>query len=62
VRIVFLTHYFSTLFMVGVIWFAQVAHDKQKIIHLRSAPRVGYWDLGVNRKGMEAIRAEFGKR
>ena len=25
-RIVFLTHLFSTLFMVGVIWFAQVVH------------------------------------
>ena len=33
----------------------------QKAIHLRSASRVGYWDLGVNRKRMESIRAEFGR-
>ena len=32
-----------------------------KVIHLRSASRVGYWDLGVNRKRMESIRAEFGR-
>ena len=32
----------------------------QKVIHLRSASRVGYWDLGVNRKRMESIRTEFG--
>ena len=33
----------------------------QKAIHLRSASRVGYWDLGVNRRRMESIRAEFGR-
>jgi len=37
------------------------ADESQKVIHLRSASRLGYWDLGVNRKRMEAIRAEFGK-
>jgi uncharacterized protein (DUF1499 family) len=36
--------------------------ESQKVIHLRSASRVGYWDLGVNRKRMEAIRAEFGRK
>jgi uncharacterized protein (DUF1499 family) len=36
--------------------------DKQKVIHLRSASRVGYWDLGVNRKRMESIRAEFERK
>jgi uncharacterized protein (DUF1499 family) len=36
--------------------------DKEKVIHLRSASRVGYWDLGVNRKRMEAIRTEFGRK
>ncbi len=35
---------------------------EQKVIHLRSASRIGYWDLGVNRKRMEAIRAEFGRK
>jgi uncharacterized protein (DUF1499 family) len=34
--------------------------ENQKVIHLRSASRVGYWDLGVNRKRMECIRREFG--
>jgi uncharacterized protein (DUF1499 family) len=38
------------------------ADESQKVIHLRSASRVGYWDLGVNRKRMEAIRAEFGRK
>lgn len=30
-----------------------------KVIHFRSASRVGYSDLGVNRARMEAIRREF---
>jgi uncharacterized protein (DUF1499 family) len=34
----------------------------QKVIQLRSASRVGYWDLGVNRKRMESIRTEFGRK
>jgi uncharacterized protein (DUF1499 family) len=29
------------------------------VIHLRSASRVGYSDLGVNRKRVEAIRSAF---
>jgi uncharacterized protein (DUF1499 family) len=29
------------------------------VIHLRSASRVGYSDLGVNRKRVEAIRAAY---
>jgi len=36
--------------------------ESQKVIHLRSASRVGYWDLGVNRKRMESIRTEFGRK
>lgn len=28
-------------------------------IHVRSASRVGYWDLGVNRKRVERIRTSF---
>ena len=28
-------------------------------IHLRSASRSGYWDLGVNRKRVEEIRSRF---
>ncbi|MRR38128.1 DUF1499 domain-containing protein [bacterium] len=33
--------------------------DKEKIIHFRSASRLGYSDLGVNRKRMEEIRRRF---
>jgi uncharacterized protein (DUF1499 family) len=29
------------------------------VIHVRSASRVGYWDLGVNRKRVERLRARF---
>ena len=38
------------------------ADESQKVIHLRSASRLGYWDLGVNRKRMESIRAKFEKK
>ena len=31
----------------------------EQIIHLRSASRLGYSDLGVNRKRIENIRAKF---
>ena len=33
-----------------------------RLIHFRSASRVGYSDLGVNRRRMEAIRAAFEKQ
>jgi uncharacterized protein (DUF1499 family) len=33
--------------------------DANKLIHFRSASRLGYSDLGVNRKRMEAIRKGF---
>lgn len=36
-------------------WF----NDEDKVIHFRSASRLGYSDLGVNRKRMEQIRAKF---
>ena len=29
------------------------------VIHLRSASRTGYWDLGMNRKRIEEIRRRF---
>jgi len=29
------------------------------IIHVRSSSRVGYWDMGKNRRRMEDIRSEF---
>ena len=31
----------------------------EKIIHVRSASRIGYSDLGVNRERLERIRAKF---
>ena len=33
---------------------------EEKVIHVRSASRVGYSDLGVNRKRVERLRAAFG--
>ena len=33
--------------------------EQNKRIHLRSASRVGYFDLGVNRKRIEKIRLKF---
>ena len=35
--------------------------DTQKVIHLRSAARLGHYDFGVNRKRMETIRQMFNK-
>lgn len=35
--------------------------DKNKVIHYRSASRVGYSDLGVNKKRYEEIRDEYYK-
>jgi uncharacterized protein (DUF1499 family) len=32
-----------------------------RLIHFRSASRIGYSDLGTNRRRMEAVRAEFAK-
>jgi uncharacterized protein (DUF1499 family) len=36
-------------------------NDKKKIIHVRSASRIGYSDLGVNRKRINKIRSLFNK-
>ena len=33
--------------------------ESEALIHLRSASRSGYWDLGVNRKRLEEIRSRF---
>jgi len=29
---------------------------EERLIHVRSASRVGYWDLGVNRRRVERLR------
>ena len=33
--------------------------DRQNVIHFRSASRLGYSDLGTNRRRMEQIRTQF---
>ena len=33
--------------------------ESEALVHLRSASRTGYWDLGVNRKRVEGIRSRF---
>ena len=39
-----------------------VIDEETGLVHFRSASRVGYSDLGVNRKRMEEIRAELEAR
>ena len=36
-----------------------IIDDVEKVIHLRSASRAGYWDLGVNRRRLEQIRKKY---
>ena len=36
-----------------------VMDSESRLIHIRSASRSGYWDLGKNRRRLEAIRKEF---
>jgi uncharacterized protein (DUF1499 family) len=38
-----------------------VFDDENKLIHVRSASRKGYWDLGVNAKRVEKLRKAFQK-
>lgn len=33
----------------------------QNVIHMRSASRIGYWDLGMNRRRLERLRAVYEK-
>ena len=35
--------------------------QEQQLIHMRSASRMGYWDFGVNRRRLEAIRVELNR-
>ncbi|HSA63636.1 MAG TPA: DUF1499 domain-containing protein [Nitrospira sp.] len=39
-----------------------VFDDEAKLIHFRSASRIGYGDLGVNRRRMEHIRSRLDGR
>jgi len=36
-----------------------IIDDAEKVIHIRSASRVGHWDLGANRRRVENIRKKF---
>ncbi|MFZ5908308.1 MAG: DUF1499 domain-containing protein [Nitrospirota bacterium] len=36
-----------------------LADEKAGVIHVRSASRIGYWDIGANRKRIEHIRKEY---
>jgi uncharacterized protein (DUF1499 family) len=36
--------------------FHAILDDERKVIEIRSASRVGYWDLGTNRRRVEMIR------
>tara|TARA_B100000700_G_C14919583_1_gene796371 strand:- start:304 stop:627 length:324 start_codon:yes stop_codon:yes gene_type:complete len=53
-------HIEYTSFLWGFIDDVEIKFDESKsIIHIRSSSRVGYWDLGVNRKRVEEIRLQF---
>lgn len=36
-----------------------ILDEQNKVIHIRSASRTGYWDLGKNRRRMEEIRQQY---
>ena len=36
-----------------------VMDEQNRVIHIRSASRSGYWDFGKNRRRMEEIRQEY---
>lgn len=56
-------HYLHVEFKTRVLKFIDdveiVIDDSEKVIHLRSASRSGYWDLGVNRKRIINIQKKF---
>lgn len=35
---------------------------EQRLLHVRSASRVGHWDLGINRRRVERLREALGTR
>lgn len=46
--------------LLGFVDDAQFLLDRKNgVIHVRSASRTGYWDIGVNRKRIESIRERF---
>jgi len=59
-------HYLHAEFVSAVFRFVDdvefLFDDRNKIIHLKSASRVGYSDLGVNRRRIEKIRIQFDQK
>ncbi len=39
-----------------------IVDEERKIIEIRSASRIGYWDLGTNRRRVELIRGLLAKQ
>ena len=57
---VFYWHVEFTTQLLGFIDDVEFYFDgSQSLIHVRSASRQGYWDLGVNRRRVENIRSRF---
>jgi uncharacterized protein (DUF1499 family) len=55
--------YLHVLFITPVFRFRDdvevLVDEPAKVIHIRSASRLGYWDFGVNARRVEAIRQAF---
>jgi len=58
----FLRATFTTPFLKFVDDFQSRLDAGNKLIHVRSASRVGYWDLGVNRRRVEKLRNLFNRK
>ena len=58
-------HYLHAEFrtLLGFVDDVEFCLDREnRVIHMRSASRVGYWDLGVNRGRLEGIRSKYLKK
>jgi len=60
IRLEFTSAFFR--FVDDVEFYFPEAEDGKTIIHVRSASRLGYSDLGINRKRIERIRNNFTSR
>lgn len=57
----FLRATFRTTFLKFVDDLQSRLDSDHRLIHVRSASRVGYWDLGVNRRRVERLRSIFNR-
>jgi uncharacterized protein (DUF1499 family) len=49
--------------LLGFVDDVQFSPDREnRVVHMRSASRVGYRDLGVNRRRLEKMRSQFLKK